>query len=215
MYNLIADSFLYFSQPTTIAAFLIAAYFISTNKNYSIQLAALCALGILVNVVLKGYFKVPLASFISHPGFAFPSGHTQFATVFYGYIAFFGLPNQIDNKKHTSFITRQDLNIRIIISSILICGIGFGLVHYHYHTIGEVIAGFVAGMALLFLYRYALLRFTKTFPYIILITASALLGITYILYTKLECYVWVAYFIACVTAVGLCCRFKAAKQHAK
>ncbi|OGV26825.1 MAG: hypothetical protein A3F18_02585 [Legionellales bacterium RIFCSPHIGHO2_12_FULL_37_14] len=194
MTNFIADYFLYFANPATILAFFIAGYCLSSRK-YCVQFAALCSLDILVNTSLKGFFTSPLAGFMHHKGYVFPSGHTQFATVFYGYIAFFGLPEQL---KKSQFIALNYLEERLIISSILIIGVGYGLIHYHYHNLEDVIAGFLVGLGLVFVYQLSLLRFCKTMPLILFITASLLLFINFLLYKDILDYVWTAYSALCI-----------------
>ena len=69
--------------PVVFAIVLLGWLFIDTSIFR--HLAYLACLSIIVNVALKGTFKVPLPPEL-HVGYAFPSGHMQFATVFYGWI---------------------------------------------------------------------------------------------------------------------------------
>ena len=120
-------------------------------------------------------FQVPLSPALHKVGFAFPSGHMQLATVLYGWL---GL--HIQNRSLQSLIL------------VLLTGIGFGLVHFGYHTWFDVWgAVFFAGLILSF---YQILSYQKT-PLLPWITASiATLAMLYITYQNtIPMYAWIAY----------------------
>ena len=92
-----------------------------------------------ISEVLKSIFKVPL---ICDPKrYGFPSGHTQFAAVFYGWICY-------------QFAAHASLYERIISIVLTVSILAFTvrtIVHYGYHTWFDIMGGFVSGGILLFL----------------------------------------------------------------
>jgi membrane-associated phospholipid phosphatase len=93
----------------------------------------------IISEALKQLFKVPLLCDPTRYGF--PSGHTQFATIFYGWICY----------QLTLHAPRYLRIIYILLTlSILACGVT-SIVHYGYHTWFDIIGGLVSGGVLLFL----------------------------------------------------------------
>ena len=99
------------------------------------------SLDILLNIFLKGYFKIPLASHL-HFGYAFPSGHLQLATFIYLWLAFY----------HLFYIEK--------IYYLIIPLIATATVESHFHTWTEVYAGIIAG-SLFFLFFSHLIKQKK------------------------------------------------------
>ncbi|MEC8306796.1 MAG: phosphatase PAP2 family protein [Chlamydiota bacterium] len=87
------------------------------------RLIALFTWTMLFNHALKISFQVPLFPHIPHPGFAFPSGHMQISSLFYGFILIYT----------PSLYGRAALLL-------LISAIGGSLVLCGYHSPGDVIA---------------------------------------------------------------------------
>ncbi len=129
----LANFFLFFSHfECVIPIILLGLVF---RPQVFFQTACLVLIDIVVNVALKGTFKVPLSPILNKIGYAFPSGHMQFATVFYGWLAFnFSWPW-----------------LRVIIF-VLLFGIGCGLIHYDYHNFLDVTAGIIFGLLLIYLF---------------------------------------------------------------
>lgn len=93
----------------------------------------------IISEVLKSFFKVPL---ICDPKrYGFPSGHTQFAVLFYGWICY-----QLTLK------VPQFLRIVSILltSAIIACAV-MAMIHYGYHTWIDILGGLVSGSILLFI----------------------------------------------------------------
>lgn len=93
----------------------------------------------IISEVLKSIFKVPLI--FDPKRYGFPSGHTQFATIFYGWIYYqLGL-----------YAPRY---LRILYAALTISILAFAvtaIVHYGYHTWFDIMGGFVSGSIILFL----------------------------------------------------------------
>lgn len=99
----------------------------------------LLAASVIMSESLKSFFKVPLI--FDHTRYGFPSGHTQFATVFYGWICYqLGLS--------------APRYLRAVYTAITISILTFAvtaIVHCGYHTWFDIAGGFVSGSILLFL----------------------------------------------------------------
>ncbi|KTD64344.1 phosphatase PAP2 family protein [Legionella spiritensis] len=173
--DIAADFFLAFSH-LPILLLIVVSGFLFISRALFFQTACLAAFDIMVNVALKGFFKVPLAPALG-PGFAFPSGHMQLATVFYLWLAL--------------YIPLWPWRIAV---ALLLAGIGAGLIHYDYHSLQDVLAGLACGLLLLGFYRYALMKLTRVSPWL-LIGLSAILmadiGLTYIL---IPTHAWSAFY---------------------
>jgi hypothetical protein len=125
----IAEFFLFFSNISCmLVIFLIGM--LSDKRNVFYWGALFCLISICINYVLKISFKVPLPPEL-HEGYAFPSGHMQMLTVFYGWLAYHRL-----------------LRMRWFFIPLVI-GEAYGLVYFHYHTLLEAFAGFATGIFLL------------------------------------------------------------------
>jgi membrane-associated phospholipid phosphatase len=99
-------------------------------------------LSTIINYALKITFKVPLPSFL-HQGFAFPSGHMQMTTFFYGWLALHAI-----------------LKMQYWVGFICVAE-AFGLIYFHYHTPLDVLAGFATALFLLSIF-YTLFQNYKT-----------------------------------------------------
>ena len=135
------------------------------DLNIFIKAAQLATMSMVVNVTLKGLFKIPLNDSIGTLGYAFPSGHMQLSTAFYLMLA----------------LSIPVLSWRITVAFLLV-GIGASLIHHHYHTIQDVIAGFLCGLILVALYQYAWRQFPKKIGWLLFIIASILMIYNQFLY---------------------------------
>jgi len=88
--------------------------------------------GMLVNAGLKLFFKVPLMPHLG-PGYAFPSGHTQMTTIFFGWLAI----NKLYPKKYFF---------------IIVALVGYSIYAQHYHQPDEIVAGFITGLGVLMVF---------------------------------------------------------------
>ncbi|KTC72477.1 PAP2 superfamily protein [Legionella birminghamensis] len=175
LHDSLADIFLSFSQFNVL--FIIAlAGFLLINRPLFFQTACLTAFDIVVNVALKGTFKVPLAAWLGK-GYAFPSGHMQLSTVFYLWLAW-----------HT-----PRLSLRLLVAGIL-SAIGAGLIHYGYHNFYDVLGGLLFGGILVSLYWYISLKYAVYMPWILALAATLLMVYNGLQYTPIPRYCWVGYY---------------------
>ncbi|NBX85090.1 MAG: hypothetical protein EBQ95_05725 [Gammaproteobacteria bacterium] len=133
MPQFIAEFFLFFSNIPCIFAFFLIGI-LSDKRNIFYWGGLFCLISICINYVLKISFKVPLPAEL-HDGYAFPSGHMQMLTVFYGWLA-----NHRLLRMHWFFPA-------------LVIGEAYGLVYFHYHTLLEAFAGFATGIFLLSMFN--------------------------------------------------------------
>ena len=99
----------------------------------------LLILSIIVSETLKAAFKIPLI--FDSTRYGFPSGHTQFATIFYGWICY-----------HLKANAPPYLQaIYMIFAAIILAYATTSIIHYGYHTWFDIMGGFVSGGILLFL----------------------------------------------------------------
>lgn len=179
------DSFarfcLFFSQTYTLLG-IIGIGMLWLDRKLFYQLWILSALCIMVNVALKGTFKVPLPATL-HPGYAFPSGHMQLTTVFYGYLM-------------ANFENRW-----LRLSALLVlCAVGFGLMHFHYHNGREVLAGLFFGMILLLGFNFGRKYCAASMPLMIMLIAALLLGYSHVVYPQVPQHLYTA---QCVLLIGI------------
>lgn len=153
----IASLSLLFTRPLVILLItLIAA--LREGRSFFFQTGPLIFFSIIVNVALKAFFKIPLSPSLGVVGFAFPSGHMQLATVFYGWILLrfpYGL-------------------CRIPVLVLLLC-IAAALVHYGYHNIPDILGALVSGIVIITAYSFALKKWDKNLHWGMLALATALM----------------------------------------
>ncbi len=143
MIHLVTTFFLSFSHWVVILPFIVLGYCLISRRVFS-HAVCLLALSILLNIVLKNIFQIPLSPTLGKEGFAFPSGHMQAATVLYGWLA----------------LNIKNAWVRLSIVIILL-GVGFSLVHAGYHNHYDVLGGVFFGTLLIFFYHFLLLNFPK------------------------------------------------------
>lgn len=170
----LADFFLAFSQVKVVLFISLMGLLLIKRKLF-FQATSLAAFSILVNVALKGTFKVPLPVEIG-PGYAFPSGHMQFSTVFYLWLAL-----------HQPFCLLRAL------VAVLLIGIAAGLIHYGYHELYEVLGGFFAALLLITFYRYALTKFKPHTTWLLLATACILMAYNALVYLTIPSHAFPAF----------------------
>lgn len=167
-----ADFFLAFTQmPVLLLIVLIGFLWFSRPVFYQIFCVSVC--NIVVNVALKGTFKVPLAASLGKVGYAFPSGHMELATVFYIWLA-------------VAFASTY-LRGAIVF---LLFGVGMSLMYHGYHDFKDVLAGVVVGLLWVGICRRMLAhRFTE------FLLISATVGMIYnlLIYNHIPIHAWVAY----------------------
>jgi undecaprenyl-diphosphatase len=171
----LANFFLFFSHITLILPLMILG-FLKVSRRIFFQASCLCALDLVVNVALKGTFKIPLSPTLHKIGYAFPSGHMQLSVVFYGWLA-------------SRFLFWP---FRVIVMMVLL-GIAFGLIHYDYHNVFDVVGGVFFGLALLCAFQYSLRHATIYTPWAWMIFASSLMLYNATQYAIIPVHAWHAY----------------------
>ena len=130
----LSEFFLWFGQAAPIVLILGLGYWIYHRHTFS-HVLFLLFLSMIVNVFLKCWFQVPLKPHLGEGWYAFPSGHMQLATVFYGRLWW--------------EFRRRPLAHLI---PLLLIGLAWALIAKNYHDVSDVLAGAAAGVGLLALY---------------------------------------------------------------
>jgi len=170
----VARFFLGFSNFYFIIPMLVLGL-IFLNKNLFYHALCIMFFSIIINIALKATFQIPLAPFLNKAGFAFPSGHMQLATIVYGWFA----------------LKIPSTRLRVLISIVLI-GVGFGLVHFGYHTVFDVFGGVFFASLLITLYAFMQFEHNKNLPWILISISS--LAMVYIAWrSTIFPHAWVAY----------------------
>lgn len=171
----VAKLCLAFSNAGIIIPFIILGY-IWGKRSIFYNAICLLLISMIVNVVLKMSFQIPLSPLLGKEGFAFPSGHMQSSCVFYGWLAF----------------TMKKRSIRIFIS-LLLGGIGLSLVYFGYHTYGDILGALFFALLLGMVYILGLSKISLILPWVIAGITSFLMVYIYIFY-KIENDLWMAYY---------------------
>ncbi|WP_133139777.1 phosphatase PAP2 family protein [Legionella genomosp. 1] len=175
LHDSLADVFLSFSQLNVLLIIALAGFFL-ISKPLFFQTACLTAFDIVVNVALKGTFKVPLVAWLGK-GYAFPSGHMQLSTVFYLWLAW-----------HT-----PSRPLKLLIAAIL-SAVGAGLMHYGYHNFYDILGGLLFGGILTTLYWYSSLKYAVYMPWILALSASLLMLYNKLQYDLIPNHCWLGYY---------------------
>ncbi|MDF1646824.1 MAG: phosphatase PAP2 family protein [Legionellaceae bacterium] len=171
--DILARFFLFFDNGPFILL-LLATGLIFGNRTLFYQATCIMLISIILNVALKCTFQISIAP---NTDFVFPSGHMQLAAVLYGWIG-------LHIKNHT-------------VQALIICllaGIGFGLVHFEYHSWTDVFGAIFFAGIILSLY-HVILRKQK--QHLIWIYPSiTTLAMIYIAYQDIiPSHAWVAYSV--------------------
>lgn len=182
MSDTIADLFLGFSHTSVVFLMVLFGFF-ALNRVIFFQAFVLGALDLVANVTLKGLFKVPLPAYL-HEGYAFPSGHMQFSTVFYLWLAI--------------CLVFWWWRIAVLL---LLCGIGASLYHYDYHQADEIMAGFFFGVLLVGLFRYAQATCPTHLRWILCLGSSLLMIYNHYLYLQIPMHAVMAYGVLMIVII--------------
>ncbi|WP_367607376.1 phosphatase PAP2 family protein [Legionella sp. W05-934-2] len=182
MFSTAIDGLLHFSHPPMVLIIFILGW-VYYDKPLFFYAACLSCMSILINVALKGTFKVPLPPEL-HSGYAFPSGHMQFATVFYGWL-FYHIPNRA---------------LRLAIPLLLVC-LSIGMMQHHYHTLTEILAGFVTGVLLIRLFLWTLKNYEQRIFAIFFVLSFFVMGYNFMIYPTIPPHTWYAWAMLAVLIV--------------
>jgi undecaprenyl-diphosphatase len=179
MLDFIAKFFLSFSQEIIIIPAAVLGYIWFDRK---IFFSAICLmlLSMLLNFDLKATFQIPLAT---GKGFAFPSGHMQSSTVFYGWL-----------------ITKIQEPIFQTLSVVVLIGIGLSLVYFGYHNFFDLAGGIFCAVLLILFYNLISTQKERFRQIIIFSFSTILLFYAAIIYQVAD-HLWLAYY--CLIGITL------------
>lgn len=139
----------FFKAMTSLGELYFFLIFLSISwvvapRKFSINFTFLLLICVLINTIAKEIFARP-RPFILHPelqlfptnGYSFPSGHSQIAVVFWGYLAY-----SIHNKK-----------VWVISCCLMLC-IGISRIYLGVHYPTDVFCGWIIGIVCLLLFIY-------------------------------------------------------------
>lgn len=181
-----AQFFLIFANRYLIIP-LILIGLVTINRRLFYEASCLALFSLLVNVALKVTFQVPLTLIAGHPGYALPSGHMQLATVFYGWLACHAYKQSGTNRIAL-----------ILLTLVVLTGIGWALTYKGYHSLSDVIAGAVCALILIRTWQPLRLSATWLLP----LLATVALVYSAIRYTHLPRHAWMAYGLLMTFVVG-------------
>jgi len=116
--------FLYFSNHNLIALILILGFLTYDRKIFGFLIFVII-FNMVLNSYLKSIWQIPLNAEVGKIGWAFPSGHTQGATLFWGFLV----------------IYYRRIWFTITASILLILSVT-AIVHFKYHNWIDIIGGF-------------------------------------------------------------------------
>jgi membrane-associated phospholipid phosphatase len=188
--DIISEIFLRFSSPIVILllifvfslllcsekkhrqAFIGNKDSLTTSRAFIVQIFCLLCFTIILNYALKITCKIPLDISLHKKGYAFPSGHMNLSTTFYFWL----------------FLHLSSRYWRTCILLLLI-GIGWGLIHYHYHNLRDVIGGCLLGSLVAIFYIKSLRIFATYIPWLLLSAATFLVLYIYLVQFEIIDYV--------------------------
>ncbi len=172
--EIITKLFLSFSHETVILPLIIVGY-IWLNQNIFFQAICLLLSSMLLNAALKITFKTPLNPELGKIGFAFPSGHMQSTTVFYGWL-------------YSNF---KNFKFRVFIIFVLL-GVGYSLVYNGFHNYLDVFGAVFFGILLILSAHLIINKYPNIYDLICIIFASLLMLYIYLV-NILTNYNWMVY----------------------
>lgn len=176
MIDNISTAFLFLGQEAFIIPLIVLGY-IWIERALFYNAACMLLFALIFNTALKDTFQVPLSPTLHKAGFAFPSGHMQAASSFYGWFV----------------IAKRNLFINVAVL-ILLIGIAIGLVHFHYHNIYDIAGALVFTGIQLFAYYKVITRAKRYAYWIVILLATLLLAYIDFHFTQMNNYVLMAYF---------------------
>jgi len=120
----------------TFVIFLVTICYLNWSKPIFAKALYLLLFSMVFNTFLKSIWQIPLDPALNIEGWAFPSGHMQNSTAFWGWIAY-----ELKNKK-----------ANIAICSLL-GAIGVSLIYMGWHNPHDIAAGTLFGIFSIILYR--------------------------------------------------------------
>lgn len=135
------------ASPIVLITALLCIFFLFKDKRIFLQFFTVTFFAKAINLLIKTIIKRPrpsLATTISiETGYSFPSAHAMVGTVFYGFIIYL-IRKNVKNKKIKNLVT--------LLLSIIIFLIGISRIYLGVHYATDVIAGFIFGLLILFIF---------------------------------------------------------------
>lgn len=136
-----------FSSVLVIITILLSIFLLFKNKKIFLYFCSLTLISEFLCIIIKNIVKRPRPSDVIqisfNSGYSFPSSHVLVSTCLYGFIIYLVRKN-IKNKKIK--------NILSLLLSVLILLIGVSRIYLGVNYSTDVIAGFIFGLALLFIF---------------------------------------------------------------
>lgn len=159
------------------------------DRKIFFNLTLLLIFSIIVNVALKVTFKVPLPEFLHKDWFAFPSGHMQASTVVYLWIA-----KQLQNRIVNAVVY------------LLLTLIGYALVHFGFHNVIDIVAGFLVAVVLIYSAQKLVNHDLQNILNGLLIISTILVLYSFFRFPKPLPHSWSVYLLLLVIRVLYTCR---------
>lgn len=204
----------YMLVPSQPECLLFILFFLVVCRKCELAFKTLLfvAFCIVVNAALKVTFQVPSYATSAKGHFAFPSGHMQFSTVFYGWIIYHlrhdvlrrrihGNKNENTECKIDSFKTYLLYSLLMLILFI----VGYGLVLAEYHSMDDVIAGWIVGTLLVCFIGAIELVIPRYVPIFVTSIASACMIYIPFQYAPIPEHAWWAYGIVLLLSLHWIC----------
>jgi len=181
--HIIANLFLTCGREIVLVPLIILGFLVLDRRIFG-HATFLLLSAMILNVLLKSIFQIPLSTHLNKIGYAFPSGHMHSAMVFYGWL----------------LLNTKNSLIKITLGLVL-AGVAFGLIYQQYHDIYDVLGAIIfGGITLLIYFPLSKSKAFANKPFLlgyIMIALSA--GIMwYINITEsLSNHVWMAFMVLC------------------
>lgn len=155
---------------------IVVVFMIFSKKDTCAKAACFLVWVMIFNTLLKLLFKVPLFPHLGH-GYAFPSGHMHASAAFYGFILY----------KTNNRYLKTGLGI-------LLCLLGFSLIHCHFHDLKDVLGALGFATAELFVYHNISTKFGDKVAGMFAIISAIAVMIALSIIHKVEFHVWLAFY---------------------
>lgn len=134
------------NQPVIVigTVILLSIYLLFAKKLEHVVFLFFAVLSYPYSLILKNLFKIEsvarenMPMYFEGDKYTFPSSHVIFYTVFFGYLLYLTLI------KDKSFSKLSEQTLRFF-SAVMIIFIGFSRIYLGYHTVIDVLAGYVFG----------------------------------------------------------------------
>lgn len=160
---------------------------------------------VVVNVALKVTFQVPSHMTHAKGHFAFPSGHMQFSTVFYGWITYYLHKNSFQQRKSAGHAWGAIDNLKIyLLYSLLmlvLSSVGYGLVIAGYHSAIDVVGGWVVGTLLVSSFGWIEIKIPRYVPLLVACIVTICMVYIPFQYLPVPKHAWRSYQIVIMLSV--------------